>query len=86
MKPRISCDLHDYIEIACMYKIPVSLTLKDGRVLSGKPITTTFNRAKEECILFFHFSSEEEEHIPLYLLEIMASITPNVHFNTVVFE
>lgn len=86
MKATISCDLHDYLEIACMYKIQVSLVLTDGRYFKGSPITTSINAEKEECLLFLPDSSEIQVSIPLYLLEKMEAVTHNVHFNTVVFK
>jgi len=36
----ISCDNHDYIEIACMYKYDLKLDLRNGETLDVKPITT----------------------------------------------
>ncbi|MFU5691769.1 Rho-binding antiterminator, partial [Pseudomonas aeruginosa] len=33
----IACDLHDYLEIACLYRYRLLLELEDG-VCSGQPI------------------------------------------------
>ena len=85
MKATMSCDLHDYLEIACMYKIQVSLLLTDGSYYRGTSITTTFNAEKEECLLFLSDSSETPVSIPLHLLEKMEAVTHNIHFNAVVF-
>lgn len=85
MKSILSCDLHDYLEIACMYKIKVSLKLADGEHYKGTPITTTINAEKEECLLFLPDSSDEQVRIPVHLLEQMEAITHNRHFNTVLF-
>jgi len=85
MKATMCCDLHDYLEIACMCKIQVSLVLTNGRYFKGSPITTTINDEKEECLLFLPDSSDEQVSIPLYLLEKMEAVTHNIHFDTFVF-
>ena len=36
MTQHISCDLHDYIEVACMYGYQVRLILKDQSTVEGK--------------------------------------------------
>ena len=46
----ISCDLYDYIEIACLYKIPVRLELKDGSFIEGNADDTIINDDKDECM------------------------------------
>ncbi len=46
----ISCHQHDYIEIVCMYRYPVKLTLKSGAVIEGVAADTLRNSAREECI------------------------------------
>jgi Rho-binding antiterminator len=84
MKP-ISCDLHDYLEIACLYKIQVYLTLTNGDNHSGIPVTTRINVEREECLQILPDSGSEKIDIPLHLLEKMKAITPNTHFNTIVF-
>ena len=38
MSKLISCQLHDYIEISCMYGYRVRLTLKDRQLIEGKAI------------------------------------------------
>lgn len=85
MKTPMNCDLHDYLEIACMYKIQVSITLTGGRQYKGTPITTKINAEKEECLEFLPVSSNEQMCIPLYMLETMKALTHNIHFNVVTF-
>lgn len=82
----LNCDLHDYLEIACMYKILVSIKLTDGRIVKGSPITTKINADKEECLVFKPDDSVTGINIPMYLLESMEAITHNHHFNAVVFR
>jgi Rho-binding antiterminator len=46
----MSCNEHDYIEIACMYHYPIKLTMKTGEVIAGIALDTQRNDAREECI------------------------------------
>ena len=39
----ISCNLHDYIEIVCLYRYPVSLQLRSGEVVAGTAVDTDWN-------------------------------------------
>ena len=36
----IPCDIHDYLEIACMANIELRLTLRSGETLKVSPVTT----------------------------------------------
>ena len=51
-KAMISCDLHDYIEIACMYHFSIELTLKNGECVSGVADTVVIKQEviKQEVI------------------------------------
>ena len=46
----ISCEQHDYIEIACTFRYPLKLTLISGEVIEGIGIDTACNAQKQECI------------------------------------
>ncbi|QEY16505.1 transcriptional regulator [Cellvibrio sp. KY-GH-1] len=46
----ISCNQHDYIEIVCMYRYPVKLTLKSGEIIEGAAVDTVSDELREECI------------------------------------
>jgi len=49
----IACQLYDYIEIACMYGLEVSVVLKDGNTINGTALTTVIdirNDVATECI------------------------------------
>ncbi len=41
----ISCELHDFIEVACMYGYHVQLALKDDQVIEGKAVDITTVKA-----------------------------------------
>ncbi|HCY28379.1 MAG TPA: hypothetical protein DHV00_08350, partial [Alteromonas macleodii] len=49
----IACQLYDYIEIACMYGLEVSVVLKDGNTVRGTALTTVIDKRNDvatECI------------------------------------
>lgn len=47
----ITCDQSDYLEIACLYRIPIALNWPDGRRVEGIPLDTGYNEHREECLL-----------------------------------
>jgi Rho-binding antiterminator len=46
----ISCDQQDYIEIVCMHRYPIKLTLKSGDTAQGIAVDTQVDYARYECI------------------------------------
>ena len=46
----ISCSDYDYIEIVCMHRYPIKLTLRSGEQVEGVALDTQRNQDKEECI------------------------------------
>lgn len=91
----ISCDLHDTIEIACMYHFSVELTLKNGECVSGIADTIVIkkevtNKDRQECIRLVDNTQADEKKspllIPLSTLAFMRALTPNSHFNTISFD
>lgn len=47
----ISCNEHDYIEIACMYQYPIKITMLTGEVIECTAVDTHYNSSREECII-----------------------------------
>ena len=43
----ISCHQHDYIEIACLYRLRLRLTLIDGVSLEGQALDTGSRQGRE---------------------------------------
>lgn len=84
-KPSLSCDLHDYLEIACMYGYQVELKLKNGLTFCGKPITTGINKQRVEYLLFEVAASIEREKLLLCDLSSMQVITKNAKFKNISF-
>ncbi|MCS4306084.1 Rho-binding antiterminator [Rheinheimera pacifica] len=80
----LKCDLHDYIEIVCLYHYPLQLTLSSGVVLSGTAETTRYNHQRQECLVIKHNNSEQLVVLDdIALLEVMIA---NPHLQQVRFK
>lgn len=80
LKP-IACDLHDYLEIAGMYRYRVKLILKDNQIVEGTVIDIATIDKREYLII----DSGERRHVELTDLAQMKVLTPNAKFNEVNF-
>lgn len=79
----ISCDLHDYLELACMHNYQVRLTLKNHEVLEGKALNTLTTTEKQEYLIVG--IGHEQSQIELNHLKKMEVLTPNAKFKEVSF-
>lgn len=79
MSQVIACQLHDYLEIACMYGYRVKLTLKDGQIVAGKAVDTMTTTDKREYLVL---DSEKVETQRLAKLEVL---TPGAKFMEILF-
>ena len=83
----ISCSQYDFIEIVCMYRYPIKLTLRsdvDITETKGIALDTQQNDKKEECI-----NIEVEGVERLVVLDEISSLEvciDNPHFNHVSFD
>ena len=80
----MSCEQHDYIEIACLYRYAVTLTLTAGHTLSGIALDTARNEQRQECIKML--ADDVEQLIPLATISRMSANTNNPHFLVVEFD
>ena len=80
----LSCDQHDYIEIACLYQLDVKLQLKSGESLQGKALHLQYNEDRQECLLIKSESTVHE--VLLNDLSLMQALKENPHFNQVNFS
>ncbi len=71
----IACQLYDYIEIACMYGLEVSVVLKGGNTINGDVAT--------ECIQMS--IDKTTQNIALNEIAQLHAITDNPHFSSVSF-
>lgn len=79
----ISCQLHDYIEIACLYRIRINLTMTDNTRVTGQALTTRTAADKREYLVIR--SATGEQQIELKHIKRMQALTPNPHFESVDF-
>lgn len=77
----MSCDQHDYVEIACLYRYVVKLTLKSGEEVTGIALDTRRNVQRQECIAINHIDTL----IALDAVASMEALVKNPHFNRVTF-
>ncbi len=101
-KQILSCDLHDYLEIACMYSMPITLTLNDGTEHIGVATTIKSNRTLGEYLVFYvteHIGDMNNEEkivatnkqqdpllIPVLSLYRLQAMQTNPHFKKVIFS
>lgn len=79
----ITCDQSDYLEIACLYRIPIALNWPDGRRVEGIPLDTGYNEEREECLLMRR--GEDQEWVVLSGVQSMLALSENNHFTEVRF-
>ncbi len=77
----MSCEQHDYIEIACMYRYPLKLTLKSGDTVQGRALDTRRNAAQQESMLL----AEPDQLIPLDNIASIEVLVQNPHFQKLTF-
>ncbi|GAB57104.1 Rho-binding antiterminator [Rheinheimera nanhaiensis] len=80
----LKCDLHDYIEIVCLYHYPLKLTLSSGAVFTGTALITRYNDQRQECLVIQQHQAEQ-----LVLLEDIALLevtVQNPHLQQVRFK
>ncbi|MEI6709327.1 MAG: Rho-binding antiterminator [Methylococcales bacterium] len=79
----ISCELHDFLEIACMYGYRVKLTLKDQKIIEGTALDVLTTAEKREYLIID--SGQEQRQIESNQLSKMQVLTANALFKEVVF-
>ena len=77
----LSCDLHDYIEIVCLYQYPLKLTLSSGAVLTGTARTTQYNDKRQECLQIQQ--QETEQQVLLDDIALLEVTIANPHLQQV---
>lgn len=83
-KSSISCDLHDYVEVACLYGYRIVLTLNDQRIIEGQAVDIMTAADKRE-FLVIDIAHGQKEQIELNQIRKMQVQTPNAKFSEVVF-
>ena len=78
-----SCHEHDYIEIACLYHIPVRVQLSTGAIFEGKALDCRYDKAGQEVLVLQGQTGEQ----PLTTQDIqsMQAMVANPHFDVIRF-
>jgi Rho-binding antiterminator len=80
----ITCDQHDYIEIACTFRYPIKLTMNSGIVIECIAIDTKLNENRVECIMVN--LKEDASLIVLDEISKLEVCVDNPHFHTIYFN
>lgn len=79
----VDCDLHDYLEIACLYRYMLRIALTDGTVFDARAVTTRTTADKEEYLVVER--QESPQNIRLDHLSAITALTAGATFSTVLF-
>lgn len=80
----IGCNDYDYIEIVCMHKYPIELTMQDGSTIECTALDTALNKNREECIKV-RFEGEDAYFVLDNIVRLEVSVE-NPHFQVVNFS
>ena len=80
----LNCHLHDYIELACLYRLNVRLMPKAGDPVDGIAKDVVLNEDRQECLLID--IKGKECLIVLVELKSMQALQENSHFDLIEFE
>jgi len=80
----IKCSEYDYIEIVCLYRYPIKITLHNDEFIEGIAMDTVRNKQREECIKI----KQENQLIDVvldHICELQVCIE-NPHFHIISFQ
>ncbi|WNC68626.1 Rho-binding antiterminator [Thalassotalea nanhaiensis] len=80
----ISCEQHDYVEIACMYNYLIKLSLNSGDELEGIALDVKRNVNREECVKVK--VDNTDVLVVLDSVSKMEVLVDNPHFKVVIFK
>ena len=79
----ISCDLHDYVEIACLYGYDLKIEMIGGESLVARAITTRIKNHEEFLVVD---ENGVEREIRLDLLLAITPLNPSSRFARVLLQ
>lgn len=77
----LNCDLHDYLEIACMHDYRLRVELVDGSEFEARALTTRTAPGSEE--FFVLEAAEGRREVRLDLLLAITPLNPGASFGRV---
>ena len=77
----IACELHDYLEIACLYGYELRLHLSNQECLEGRAVDLLTQDRRE----FLVIESDRRHTVALDELVKLQTLTPNAKFAELVF-
>ena len=77
----INCEIHDVLELACLYRIKVQLSLKDKTSIIGIANTTRTAKDKHEYLVLEQDGSTID--VDMDKIKTMRALTKNPHFTEV---
>jgi Rho-binding antiterminator len=80
----IACDVHDYVEVACLFGYDLRLQLRDGSIVMGKAMTTITRPDKTEVLQLRQ--GDSLANIPLHEAVHADVLTPNARFDQIEFS
>ncbi len=78
-----SCQEHDYLEIACLYQLPIRLKLASGAIVEGKALDCRYDRVRQEVLILKGLTGELA--VITDDIQTMQALMSNPHFGTVTF-
>ncbi|WP_041689742.1 Rho-binding antiterminator [Enterobacter sp. 638] len=79
----INCNLHDYLEIACLYRYWLRIELNDGACFDGKAMTTRTTAEREEYLEIE--GHEVQWKIRMDFLSAITPLTARAAFGRIIF-
>lgn len=73
----ISCDLHDHIEVACLFGYELDVTMVDGSNVRGRARTTKTALGAESLVIE---TRSGERDLLLYEVVTISVLTPGARF------
>lgn len=77
----LNCDLHDYLEIACLHHYDLQIEMIDGQGFAAKALTTRTAASKEEFLVLRNDDGQFE--VRLDQLLAITPLGPNASFGRI---
>lgn len=79
----IDCNLHDHIEVACLYRYDLEIRLRDGACVAGRAGTTRTGSDKTEYLVLD--SGGKQFDVPMHEIAVIDVMTRGARFASLQF-